>query len=122
MKGGRLPGEIGTMDDPFRSCMCVIVSVFVLLPDNSSLLKPRSMGSNQSPRLNLKPVQDYRGVNELIWKFWSSRYDGGPVLRRAEVDIYSTPIVGKYLCNYCDNYPFYGKTGITTVLFLPLSN
>lgn len=54
--------------------------------DNSRLLD-RQTGR---PRSGLRPVDDYRGVNSSIWNFWHSRYGGGPVVRRKQLDIYSS--------------------------------
>mmetsp|Transcript_92006 Transcript_92006/g.177306 ORF Transcript_92006/g.177306 Transcript_92006/m.177306 type:complete len:514 (+) Transcript_92006:73-1614(+) len=53
--------------------------------DNSRLVD-RQTGR---PRDNLKPVDDYRGVNYEVWVFWHSRYGGGPVIRRKQLDLYA---------------------------------
>lgn len=55
--------------------------------DNSRLLD-----RNGAPRLGLRPVDDYRGVNGAIWNFWQSRYGGGPAIMRRQLDLHSKPI------------------------------
>eukprot|EP00931_Biecheleriopsis_adriatica_P103763 TRINITY_DN78555_c0_g1_i1.p1 TRINITY_DN78555_c0_g1~~TRINITY_DN78555_c0_g1_i1.p1 ORF type:complete len:501 (+),score=89.57 TRINITY_DN78555_c0_g1_i1:72-1574(+) len=56
--------------------------------DNSRLID-RETGR---PRPGLRPVDDYRGVNSAIWNFWHQRYDGGPVVRRKQLDLYSPDV------------------------------
>jgi len=55
--------------------------------DNSRLLD-----RNGAPRPNLRPVDDYRGVNQAIWVFWQQRYGGGPAVLRRQLDLYSAPV------------------------------
>jgi len=41
------------------------------------------------PKIGLRAVDDYRGVNGEIWTFWSRRYGGGPTIRRRQLDLYA---------------------------------
>lgn len=43
-------------------------------------------------RPGLRIIGDYRGVNETVWYFWHSRYGGGPVICRKQLDLYSPPV------------------------------
>eukprot|EP00929_Paragymnodinium_shiwhaense_P065284 TRINITY_DN32742_c0_g1_i1.p1 TRINITY_DN32742_c0_g1~~TRINITY_DN32742_c0_g1_i1.p1 ORF type:complete len:498 (+),score=72.24 TRINITY_DN32742_c0_g1_i1:144-1637(+) len=52
--------------------------------DNSRLLR-----ADGQPIANLRLVDDYRGVNEALWRYWQERYSGGPEIRRSELDIYA---------------------------------
>ena len=51
----------------------------------------RLLGKNGKPLPNLKAAIHYRGVNERVWAFLHGIYGGGPVLRRREINIYSSP-------------------------------
>lgn len=52
---------------------------------NESLIDSRTGRA----RLNLELVVNYRGVNAGIWRYWLQRYGGGPVIRRAQLDLYA---------------------------------
>eukprot|EP00747_Dinoflagellata_sp_TGD_P192100 gnl/TRDRNA2_/TRDRNA2_56443_c0_seq1.p1 gnl/TRDRNA2_/TRDRNA2_56443_c0~~gnl/TRDRNA2_/TRDRNA2_56443_c0_seq1.p1 ORF type:complete len:528 (-),score=68.91 gnl/TRDRNA2_/TRDRNA2_56443_c0_seq1:114-1697(-) len=51
--------------------------------DNSRLLD-----ENMMPRPDLRPVDNYRGVNGAIWAYWHQRYGGGPVIHRRSLNLY----------------------------------
>lgn len=44
------------------------------------------------PKPNLKRGENYRGVNQDVWRILSNIYGGGPTLVRKELDIYSPHI------------------------------
>lgn len=54
-------------------------------PIDNNRLVDRSTGQ---PKVGLRAVDDYRGVNGEIWNFWLQRYGGGPTIRRRQLDLY----------------------------------
>ncbi|CAE7224827.1 L [Symbiodinium necroappetens] len=46
------------------------------------------VGADGCPKPNKQPIKDYRGVNEKVWKFWLSRYGGGPEIKRQKLELY----------------------------------
>lgn len=66
-------------------------------PINNSRLISKETGR---ARPNLKPVDDYRGVNSTIWSFWHSRYGGGPVVRRKMLDLYAEEVPDPSDCKF----------------------
>merc|ERR1711924_546883 len=55
--------------------------------DNSRLVDPQT----SIPQKNMVLKDDYRGVNQALWNFWSERYGGGPAVPRKSLDLYSSP-------------------------------
>jgi hypothetical protein len=53
--------------------------------DNGRLVDTRT----GLPWRGLKPVDDYRGVNQAIWTYWHQRYGGGPTVKRQYLDLYT---------------------------------
>lgn len=62
-RGGPLPGPIRT----------------------DVLMDPRT----GRPRPGKRAIDHYRGVNAIVWEFWSSRYGAGPPVRRRKLDLYA---------------------------------
>ncbi|CAE7687300.1 L [Symbiodinium sp. CCMP2592] len=46
------------------------------------------VGPDGCPKPNKQPIKDYRGVNEKVWKYWLSRYGGGPEIKRHKLELY----------------------------------
>ncbi|RYG50652.1 hypothetical protein EON67_04875 [archaeon] len=52
----------------------------------------RLLSKSGQPLKYLRPIAHFRGVNSRVWTFLHSVYGGGPVLKRADLNIYSTPL------------------------------
>eukprot|EP00916_Digyalum_oweni_P005216 GHVL01009176.1.p1 GENE.GHVL01009176.1~~GHVL01009176.1.p1 ORF type:complete len:460 (+),score=84.30 GHVL01009176.1:200-1579(+) len=66
--------------------------------DNSVLVD-----SDGIPYSNLIAAKHYKGVNEVIWKYWITRYGGGPVIARRTFNIYEDDKSGPGTVSSCPN-------------------
>lgn len=52
----------------------------------------RLVDSSGRPKPQRMAVHHYRGVNRDVWRYFESRYRGGPQIRRSTLDLYAEPL------------------------------
>ena len=69
--------------------------------DNWNLLKTHDENdySKQRAKEGLKQVEDYRGVNRMVWEYFVNIYGGGPAIVRKDLDIHLPPLDPKPMMN-----------------------
>lgn len=62
--------------------------------DNWNLLKSHDDNdfSKQKAKEGLRQVEDYRGVNRMVWEYFVNIYGGGPPIVRKDLDIHLPPL------------------------------
>ena len=75
--------------------------------DNWALLESHDENDfkKQKAKEGLRQVEDYRGVNRMVWEYFVNIYGGGPAIVRKDLDIHLPPLDPKSLMRKTNTLP-----------------